>query len=73
MRILRLEEVTASNFPEFRTLSPEELKEAYRLSRESFTAEDLQMCIEALNSERVPAEDVLRELEETDARLDQLG
>jgi hypothetical protein len=33
VKILRLEEVTV--FPEFRELTPEELKEAYRIGREA--------------------------------------
>jgi len=45
MKITRLSEMTAADwasFPEPYELTPEELAEAYRLLRESFTAADLQ-------------------------------
>lgn len=67
MRILRPEEVT--KFPEFRELTPEELKEAYRLGREAFTAADLQKYTEV--DEGIPFEDILEELEEAERRADQ--
>ena len=51
-----------------RELSPEELKEAYALARAAFTAEDLQRYTEVL--EGVHAEEVLRELEEAQKRLE---
>jgi hypothetical protein len=60
MKIQRLSEVTS--LPEFRELTPEELKEAYALARAAFTAEDLQRYTEL--DEGVPAEEVLAELEE---------
>ncbi len=60
MKIQRLSELTS--WPEFRELSPEELKEAYALAKAAFTAEDLQRYTEL--DEGVPAEDVLAELEE---------
>ena len=60
MKIQRLSEVTS--LPEFRELTPEELKEAYALAKAAFTAEDLQRFTEV--DEGVPAEDVLAELEE---------
>jgi hypothetical protein len=43
-------------------LTPEELAEVYRLGREMFTAADLQKYTEL--DEGVPAEDVIREMEE---------
>jgi len=67
MKILRPEEVTV--FPEFRELSPEELKEAYALARASFTAADLQRYTEV--EEGVPAEEVLAQMEEFQKRADQ--
>ena len=69
MKILRPEEVTV--FPEMRELTPEELKEAYRLAREAFTAADLQKYTEPLD-DGVPAEEVLRELEERQRQFDAL-
>jgi hypothetical protein len=66
MRILRPEEVTT--FPEFRELTPEELREAYALARAAFTAADLQKFTEL--DEGVPMEDVLRELEEAQQQFD---
>ena len=59
MRILRPHEVTV--FPEFRELSAEELKEAYALSKASFTAEDLARFADL--DEGTPMEDLLKELE----------
>jgi hypothetical protein len=42
MRILRPEQIIDSGkFPELRELTPEELKEAYTLSKAYFTEEDL--------------------------------
>jgi hypothetical protein len=67
MKILRLEEVTV--FPEFRELTPEELKEAYRLARETFTAADLQRYTEL--DEGVPADELLAEMEEAQRQFDQ--
>ncbi len=67
MKILRPEEVTS--FPEPRDLTPEELKQAYALARAAFTAEDLQRYTEVLDG--VPAEDVLRELEEAQRQFEQ--
>jgi hypothetical protein len=67
MKILRPEEVTS--FPERRDFSPEELKEAHALARAAFTAEDLQRYTEVL--EGVPAEDVVRELEEVQKQFEQ--
>jgi hypothetical protein len=67
MKIIRIEDVT--EFPEIRDLTPEELPEAYRLGREAFTAADLQKYTESLDG-GVPGEDVLREMEEQQERLD---
>ncbi len=67
MKILRLEEVT--DYPEPREWTPEELKEAYALARAAFTAADLQRYTEPLVG--VPAEEVLRELEESQRRFDE--
>lgn len=67
MRILRPSEVRG--FPEVRELSPEETAQAYALARTAFTAEDLQRYTEPL--EGVPAEDLLRELEQIQDQFDQ--
>jgi hypothetical protein len=67
MKILRPEEVRV--FPDMRDLTPEEIKEAYALSRAAFTAADLQRYTEV--DEGIPADEVLRELEETERILDQ--
>lgn len=67
MKLLRPEEVTT--FPEFRELTPEELKEAYRLARESFTAADLQLYTEL--DEGIPMEEVLKQLEARQHEFDQ--
>ena len=67
MKILRLSEVTV--FPELRELTPEERVEALRLAREAFSAEDLQRYTEL--DEGIPAEQVLRELEEAQQQFDQ--
>lgn len=67
MKILRPEEVTT--FPEFRELTPEELKEAYRLAKAAFTAEDLQRYTEV--DEGIPFEEVLAELEEMQRKSEQ--
>ncbi len=60
MRILRPHEVTT--FPEFRELTPEELKEVYAAARAAFTAEDLQKYTEIYDEEYL-AEDVIAEME----------
>lgn len=59
MKIVRLEE--ANEWPEVRSLSPEDLKEAYALARAAFSAEDLQKFTEV--GEGVPMETFLAELE----------
>jgi hypothetical protein len=66
MKVLRPEQVT--KFPAIRDLTPEELAEAYRLAREAFTAADLQKYTEV--EQGVPAEDVLREMEELQKQSD---
>jgi hypothetical protein len=67
MKILRLHEV--KEFPKFRELTPEELKEAYALAKASFTADDLYHCIE--EEEGLPMEDLLKEMEENQKRVEQ--
>jgi hypothetical protein len=68
MKILKMSEIT-SWVPDFRELSPEELKEAYALARASFTAEDLQRYTEV--DEGIPAEEVLAELAEIQRQFEQ--
>ena len=69
MRILRPEEILASGkFPQLRELSPEELKEAYALSKAYFTAEDLAHFADL--DEGTPMEDLLTELEDAQRRFD---
>jgi hypothetical protein len=67
MKLLRPEEITT--FPEIREFTPEEMAEAYRLAREAFTAADLQKYTEL--DEGIPAEEVLREMEEQQKPFDQ--
>lgn len=67
MRVLRPSEI--ENFPELKDLSPDELSQAYALARAAFSAEDLQRYTEV--EEGIPLEDVLRELEEIQGKLDQ--
>jgi hypothetical protein len=67
MRILRPHEVKL--YPEFRELTPEELKEAYALSKASFTAEDLARFTDL--DEGTPMEDFLNELEADQRELDE--
>jgi anion-transporting ArsA/GET3 family ATPase len=71
MRILRAEEVTAEDFKNltWRKLTPEELKDAYALAKASFTAADLQQFTEL--DEGIPAEEVLKELEELQRQYDE--
>jgi hypothetical protein len=66
VKILRCEEITPEYFAALRheQLSPEELKEAHTLARAAFTAEDLQRYTEL--EPCIPAEDVLRELEQAE-------
>ena len=67
MRILRPEEV--SGIPQTSELTPEELKKAYALAREAFTADDLQRYTEV--EEGVSADEVLAEMEEIQRQADQ--
>ena len=73
MKILRPEEATPELLAslKYEELSPEQLKEAYALARASFTAEDLRRFTDIVDD--VPAEDVLRELEEAQLQLDSQG
>ncbi len=66
MRILRPHEVTT--FPEFRELTPEELKEVYAAARAAFTAEDLQKYTEIYDEEYL-LENVIAELEKQQQEL----
>ena len=70
MKIHRPEELTPEIIASlsYEELSAEELKEAYALARATFTAGDLQCFTEIV--EDVPAEAVLRELEEAQKDLD---
>jgi hypothetical protein len=65
MKIVRPEDLTG--FPPIREYSDEELKEAYALARAAFTIEDLLRYTE-LPEDEVPAEQVLKEMEETQRR-----
>jgi hypothetical protein len=67
MRIQRPEEVTA--MPKPRELSAEELKQAYALAKAAFTIEDLLRYTE--QTEDVPAEQVLAEMEQAQKEADQ--
>jgi hypothetical protein len=75
MRIIRPEDVKPEDFKEIakgmmRELTPEELKEAYRLAREAFTAADLQKYTEPMD-DGVLAEEVLAEMERRQQEWDQ--
>ena len=72
MKIKRLSEMTAADwaaFPEPYELTPEELAEAYRLGRESFTAADLQQYTEL--DPGVDAFEFLAELEQMQRQYNQ--
>jgi hypothetical protein len=74
VKIIRFEDLKNlpdSAFPEFRELTPEEMKEALALAKASFTAEDLQRYTELDLEEGVDAEEFLAELEEKQRALDQ--
>jgi hypothetical protein len=60
------------SFPPIREYSDEEIKEAYALGRASFTIEDLLRYTE-LPTDEVPAEQVLKEMEETQSKHDHTG
>jgi hypothetical protein len=72
MKLVRPEDVTPEMLRnlEYKDLTPEELAEVYRLSREMFTAEDLQRFTELPDGD-TNAEDFLRELEETQRQFDE--
>jgi hypothetical protein len=67
MKIVRLED--AKEWPEWRDLTPEELKEAYALARAAFTADDLQKFTE-IDVEEGPMEEFLDELEKAQQEHD---
>jgi hypothetical protein len=67
MRIIRPEDVT--EFPDFRELTPEELKQAYALAKAAFTAEDLQKYTEEEDGR--PFEELIEELEQIQKKLDE--
>jgi hypothetical protein len=67
VKILRREEVTS--WPEPREYTAEDLKEAYALARDAFTAADLQKYTEV--EEGVPLAEVLAEMEEVQKQVDQ--
>jgi hypothetical protein len=67
MRIIRPEDVT--DFPDFRELTAEELKQAYALLKAAFTAEDLQKYTE--EEEGRPLEELIEELETIQKQLDE--
>lgn len=59
MKIIRLED--AKDWPQVKSLTPEELKQAYSLARRAFTADDLQKFTEL--DEGVPLDLFIAELE----------
>jgi hypothetical protein len=61
MKIIRLED--AHEWPEWKELSPEQLKEAYALARAAFTADDLQKFTEIDDIDDVDMGEFLVELE----------
>jgi hypothetical protein len=67
MKILRPEEITT--FPDPPEMTPERMKEALALAKAAFTAGDLQRYTEV--EEGIPAEEVIREMEELEKQLDQ--
>lgn len=66
MRILRPEEIV--DFPKIRQLTPDELKQACALVRESFTAADLAEFTQEWDG--VPMEQLLAEMEAQQRRLE---
>jgi hypothetical protein len=70
MKIIRLSDHIPGWVPGERELTEEEMALVYRLAREAFTAEDLQKFTEPFDDD-LPAEDFLRELEETQKQYDQ--
>jgi hypothetical protein len=67
MKIVRLED--AKHWPESRSLSPEELKQAYALARAAFTADDLQKFTE-VDDEGMSMEAFLADLEKSQEEHD---
>jgi hypothetical protein len=61
MKIIRLQD--AKEWPEYKELTPEQLKEAYALARAAFTADDLQKFTEVDDIGDEPMEVFLDELE----------
>ena len=59
MKIVRLED--AKDWPEIKSLTPEELAQAYAMARRAFTADDLQRFTEV--EEGVPLNLFIAELE----------
>lgn len=66
MKIVRLED--AKEWPEIKSLTPEQMKEAYALARSSFTAYDLQKFTEV--GEGVPFAEFLADLEQAQEQHD---
>jgi methanogenic corrinoid protein MtbC1 len=69
MRIVKMSEI--QDFPGFKTLSPEELAQAYALAKAAFTAEDLQRFTETDLDQGIPMEVLLQEMEEVQRQMDQ--
>jgi hypothetical protein len=67
MKIFRPEELTS--FSPIREYTEEEIKEAYALARAAFTIEDLLQYTQI--HEDIPAEDILKEMEEAQNRHDE--
>ena len=66
MKIVRLED--ARSWPEARSLTPDELRDAYAMARAAFTADDLQKFTEL--DEGVPMDAFLAELEKAQEEHD---
>jgi hypothetical protein len=69
MKIIKPSEFKPGMRLDYKDLTPDELAEVYRLARAAFTAEDLQRYTEI--EEGVSAEELLRELEETQKQYDE--
>lgn len=70
MKITRIEDLTGP--VEMGDLKPEQLAEAYRLARESFTAADLAEHLQPI-IDPVSGDDVLADMEEQQRKLDAQG
>jgi hypothetical protein len=68
MRILRPEEVTKENFPQFREYTEAEKQEGLALAKAAFTIEDLLRFTEIVDD--IPAEVVLAEIEQAQKEAD---